>query len=67
MREGVVSFLNDETGAVSVDWIVLSFGVICLGCLAVMTASDGTFGLAESIGRATAETEVSTGVTSTDR
>lgn len=49
MSGHLVSFLNDEDGVVSVDWIVLAASVICLGCLAVGTASDGTFGLAESI------------------
>lgn len=67
MREGITSFVKDESGAVSVDWIVLTFGVICLGCLAVMTASDGTFGLADSISNATAGTEVSGGGATTDR
>jgi hypothetical protein len=42
-------FVTDEAGVVSVDWIVLGFSVICLGCLTVGTARDGTFGLADSI------------------
>ncbi|KRS14275.1 hypothetical protein XM53_00635 [Roseovarius atlanticus] len=42
-------FLKDDSGVVSVDWIVLGFSVICLGCLTVGTARDGTFGLADSI------------------
>ncbi len=42
-------FLTDEDGVVSVDWIVMAFGVICLASLAVGTAADGTFGLADSI------------------
>lgn len=61
MREGIFSFVRDESGAVSTDWIVLTFGVICLGCLAVITASDGTFGLADSISKTTAETELGPG------
>lgn len=42
-------FLIDDAGVVSVDWIVLAFSVICLGCLSIATARDGTFGLADSI------------------
>ena len=49
MLDHLRSFLRDDTAAVSVDWIVLAFGVICLGCLTVGTARDGTFGLADSI------------------
>ncbi|MEM6578605.1 MAG: hypothetical protein AAF678_08940 [Pseudomonadota bacterium] len=67
MREGLFSFYKDESGAVSVDWVVLSVSVICLGCLAVMTASDGTFGLADSISKATAETEVLSGGQQVDK
>ncbi|MEM6481429.1 MAG: hypothetical protein AAF922_14305 [Pseudomonadota bacterium] len=66
MQEGIASFIKDESGAISADWIVLTFGVICLGCLAVVTASDGTFGLADSIRNATAGTEVG-GAATTDR
>lgn len=67
MNEGIVSFAKDESGAISADWIVLTFGVICLGCLAVVTASDGTFGLADSIRNATAGTDVGSTVTKTER
>lgn len=49
MLDGLVGFLNDESGVVSVDWIVLAFGLICFGCLTVGTASDATFGLSDSI------------------
>ncbi|QFT80957.1 hypothetical protein FIU89_10080 [Roseovarius sp. THAF27] len=42
-------FMTDDTGVVSVDWIVLAFSVICLGCLTIATAADGTFGLADSV------------------
>ncbi len=55
------NFLNDDTGVVSVDWIVLGFSLICLGCLAVGTARDGTFGLADSI-KTTVETKTVEGV-----
>lgn len=66
MQEGLKTFIRDESGAISADWIVLCFGVICLGCLAVMTASDGMFGLADNIRQSTADTDVSSGVV-TDR
>ncbi|QFT92993.1 hypothetical protein FIU86_09065 [Roseovarius sp. THAF9] len=49
MLDHLRNFLTDDTGVVSVDWIVLGFSLICLGCLTVGTARDGTFGLADSI------------------
>jgi len=51
MLDHLRKFLDDESGVVSVDWIVLAFSVICLGCLIVGTARDGTFGLADSIAK----------------
>lgn len=49
MLDHLRNFLTDDTGVVSVDWIILGFSVICLGCLTVGTARDGTFGLADSM------------------
>ncbi|MEM6375742.1 MAG: hypothetical protein AAF689_18610 [Pseudomonadota bacterium] len=58
MRKFCQTFFEDESGAISVDWIVLTVGVVCLGCLAVLTAQDGTFGLADSIRNVTSETGI---------
>lgn len=60
MKERKTSFIRDESGAISVDWVVLCAAVACLGCLAVLTASDATFGLADSIRSATSDAAVST-------
>ncbi|MGK7652937.1 MULTISPECIES: hypothetical protein [unclassified Roseovarius] len=49
MLDHLRNFLTGDSGVVSVDWIVLAVSVICLGCLTVGTARDGTFGLADSI------------------
>lgn len=49
MLDHLKQFFCNDCGAVSVDWIVLAFGLICFGCLTVGTARDGTFGLADSI------------------
>ncbi|MDD9723921.1 hypothetical protein PVV74_00490 [Roseovarius sp. SK2] len=61
MLDHLRNFLTDDTGVVSVDWIVLGFSVICLGCLTVGTARDGTFGLADSI-KTSVETKTVEGV-----
>lgn len=58
MRNLLHKFARDEAGVVSVDWIVMCGSVLCIGCLAVGTASDGTFGLADSIKDAVADTHV---------
>lgn len=61
MLDQLRTFLTDDTGVVSVDWIVLGVSVICLGCLTVGTARDGTFGLADSI-KTSVETKTVEGV-----
>lgn len=61
MLDHLRNFLTDDAGVVSVDWIVLGFSVICLGCLTVGTARDGTFGLADSI-KTSVETKTVEGV-----
>ncbi|MFN3209600.1 MAG: hypothetical protein ACE369_11500 [Roseovarius sp.] len=58
MQPHLRSFLSDDSGVVSVDWIVLCFSVICLGCLTIGTARDGTFGLADTIGTSVETTKV---------
>ena len=61
MLDDLRNFLSDESAVVSVDWIVLGVSVICLGCLTVGTARDGTFGLADSI-KTSVETKSVNGV-----
>ncbi|MGH1329776.1 MAG: hypothetical protein ACRBBK_02750 [Paracoccaceae bacterium] len=42
-------FFSDQSGAVTVDWIVLTAAVVGLGISVIMTASGGTTGLAQTI------------------
>lgn len=35
------SFKNDESGAVTVDWVVLTAAIVGLGLLVITTLSDG--------------------------
>lgn len=58
MRNRLRRFARSEEGAVSVDWVVMCASIVCFGCLAVATASDGTFGLADSISDAVSTQEV---------
>lgn len=41
MRQ-VIVFLDDETGAVTVDWVVLTAAAAVMGAAMVMTLSTGT-------------------------
>ena len=49
MTNMIKNFANDESGAVTVDWVVLTAAIVGLG-LAVMTViSDGTSTLTNKI------------------
>ncbi|GGE49524.1 Flp family type IVb pilin [Actibacterium pelagium] len=42
-------FLNDESGAVTVDWVVLTAAIVGLGIVVIAVVSGGTNGLSEKI------------------
>ena len=35
------SFLADDQGAVTVDWVILCVGLVCLGLAVMMVVKDG--------------------------
>jgi Flp pilus assembly pilin Flp len=43
------SFKNDESGAVTVDWVVLTAAIVGLGMVVMGTVGDGITGLGEAI------------------
>ena len=45
----VADFVQDEQGAVSVDWVVLTAGVVGLAVTAAALAESGIFGLGAKI------------------
>lgn len=51
-------FLNDQDGAVTVDWVVLTAGIVFLGMAAAFTVSANIPGLADEISDTVASTEV---------
>ncbi|KZY33118.1 hypothetical protein A3731_20965 [Roseovarius sp. HI0049] len=55
------TFLNDESGAVTVDWIVLSAAVVGLGVAAVDTVEEGINALASDIATAISTKTVDNG------
>jgi len=50
MFKPLKTFLKDETGAVSTDWVVLTAAVVMLGMNAVSVVDDGTASLTSQIG-----------------
>jgi Flp pilus assembly pilin Flp len=43
------SFKNDESGAVTVDWVVLTAAIVGLGMVVMTTVGDGIEGLGTAI------------------
>ena len=43
------NFRNDESGAVTVDWVVLTAAIVGLGIAVLTSVSGGTTSLADSI------------------
>ncbi len=46
------NFLTDETGAVTVDWVVLTAAVVGLGIAVVATIAPGAVSVGDKIGSA---------------
>ena len=49
MNTFIKTFLNDEDGAVTVDWVVLTAAIVGLGIAAITAVSNGVTGLGEAI------------------
>nr|WP_324755206.1 hypothetical protein [Roseovarius sp. Pro17] len=47
----IASWLRDESGAVTVDWVVLTAAVVGLGLAAAASARTGVVTLASKIGQ----------------
>ena len=52
------AFLNDESGAVTVDWVVLTAAIVGLGIAVLMSVGNGTTTLADKISGSLAAAEV---------
>lgn len=46
----IKNFAKDESGAVTVDWVVLTAAIVGLGILVLNTVGQSTTGLASEIG-----------------
>ena len=54
------AFLNDESGAVTVDWVVLTAAIVGLGIAVLTSVSGGTRSLADQISGNLAAGQVAT-------
>ncbi len=61
MMNFIKNFRNDEDGAVTVDWVVLTAAVVALGGVAYQGISDGASGLADNVDTAMSGTTVTLG------
>ena len=54
------AFLNDESGAVTVDWVVLTAAIVGLGIAVLTSVGGGTTTLADNISSHMATRSVTT-------
>lgn len=60
MRTLLRNFLNSESGAITVDWVVLTAAIVGLGLAAVATVQSSTTGLSDKVKNAVAISTVGT-------
>jgi len=61
MFEFIRNFLADETGAVTVDWVVLTAAVVGLGFSVVLILANGNVTVADAISNQVATITVDAG------
>ncbi len=52
MKNTILDFLKDDSGAVTVDWIVITAAVVGLSAISFFTLEDAAFSLMDSAGSA---------------
>lgn len=57
------TFKNDESGAVTVDWVVLTAAIVGLGIVVMQTVGVGITGLSTDIATEIGDTEIGFGTT----
>jgi len=60
MYPSLTEFLRSESGAVTVDWVVLTAAVVGLGITVMASVGDGTKALADRISSNLANQEIAT-------
>lgn len=59
-KQKAAAFLADDTGAVTVDWVVLTAGIVGLGLASMTVVSAGTENLSGDVGTQMTEQEIVT-------
>lgn len=49
MKRYFDKFLRDESGAVTVDWVVLTAAIVALGVALVLTLQNGSVGVSAGV------------------
>ena len=57
------AFLKDESGAVTVDWVVLTAAIVGLGIAVLTSVGGGTTTLADNVSQHLADQDVTTAYT----
>jgi Flp pilus assembly pilin Flp len=60
MLNFIKNFRNDEDGAVTVDWVVLTAAIVGLGIAVLTSVGGGTTALADKISTSLSETAIPT-------
>jgi Flp pilus assembly pilin Flp len=58
MQQRVISFLRDERGAITVDWVVLTAAAVGLGLIVITQIGGSTENVGTTIGAGVAALEV---------
>ena len=54
----VAHFLNDEDGAVTVDWVVLTAAIVGMGVFVISTVASGALDTSSGVGAAVADVDI---------
>lgn len=54
----MISFFKEEDGAVAVDWVVLTAGIVGLAVFAASQAESGILGLGDRVATEMSDTDV---------
>ena len=60
MQNAIKTFLSDESGAVTVDWVVLTAAIVGLGIAVLTSVGNGTTTLADKVSSHMATQDVTT-------
>ena len=60
MREFILGFLKSESGAVTVDWVVLTAAIVGMGVIVITTVANGALDHSSGLNNHLANADVTT-------